>query len=449
MKKIITLFMLLFLLVGCSSQAKIDSLWNNPNYQEQITNLENKSDNLMILNSRVVEMFPEYKKVQETHNPYLLTHIERILLFDMCFDLIYSKSTKSNVPEDNFESEAIESIYNEYGIDYVQNQISASGHDWVTEIYPYIKSYLAFQCLSGYPIFKSQMKAIYKDSYFNYEKIIYTEESFDLNTMFLDVRTPSPESIMKNFSLIANLSKEEGFVYEREINWRKNIIYLENPSLENEELKDKKPRSVEELKLFVKQLEDNDNYKNINFTTYLSLDYIDYLNLEFIEQRKKSIEKREEEENIELITDKEFIDGVSGEVITQEVQQEIEEEIKQNIKRSEEVSQQYDFPEIRKNKEDLILISQYSPLLKKALKDYNRIGLQTETKSYTFILSEGSITDIKEGLDNVEFTITTTASNAINMFDIGVEGNVKGLLSIVKELDMPFTVKLKILKSII
>ncbi len=403
------LIIVVFLIVSCDEQ-NINELWNNPVYQEKIVNLDNKSDNLMIINSDVVDMFPEYKKVQETHNPSILTNIEKSLLFYMCSNLIYFVPydlNDSNVGKPNLYHQAVQGLFEEYN----------STYETTYETGKYISSYLTFQCMSGYPIYLNQLKEMYIDSFSNPEKVIYIKESFNINSynIFEIKNPPPPDELIESYFASKLLDEIEFKVYEGEMSIRTNTA---TKMFNVNEM----PRTIEELKEEVKIL----RYKKVDEKEETQEE------IEFVEE---FVETQKEETNLELIK--------------KEVRQEIKQEVQQNIQRSEETSQQYDFPELRKNKEELILISQYSPKFQKAISSYDKIGFKTEDRSLTFVISKGLITKIEDGINNVDFTITTTTKNAINMFDMGMSGNTKGVLSIVKELDIPFSVKMRILKNVV
>lgn len=106
----------------------------------------------------------------------------------------------------------------------------------------------------------------------------------------------------------------------------------------------------------------------------------------------------------------------------------------------------YDFPEIQMNKGEICSVFNSSSIIRNIIRDYNFIGLAMGAKKYTFVINEGKITDILGSLENVDFTIKTTLSNLKDLIESAKKKNFKKVVEDILNLEIPFGVKLRIMK---
>lgn len=106
----------------------------------------------------------------------------------------------------------------------------------------------------------------------------------------------------------------------------------------------------------------------------------------------------------------------------------------------------YDFPEIKMNKKEIYSVFNKNNVIHNIIKDYERIGLVLGGRKYTFIIRGGKIVDIKKSVVDVDFTIKTTLSNLKDLIESAKKRNFKKVIADILKLEIPFGVKLRIMR---
>ncbi len=110
----------------------------------------------------------------------------------------------------------------------------------------------------------------------------------------------------------------------------------------------------------------------------------------------------------------------------------------------------FDFPKIKKNKQDIYDSFNYNSIVQKVLKDYNKIGVDVEGEGYTFHITDGRVSNITNGMDsNSNIRIYTNWEELKKLITLRQEGNTAAAIPTLLGMNIqPSTAKFKVLKNI-
>lgn len=110
----------------------------------------------------------------------------------------------------------------------------------------------------------------------------------------------------------------------------------------------------------------------------------------------------------------------------------------------------FDFPKIEKNKQDIYDSFNYNSIVRKILKDYNKVGIDVEGEGYTFHVTDGRISDITSGMDSdSSIKIYTNWKELKKLITLRQEGNTASAIPTLLGMNIqPSTAKFKVLKNI-
>ncbi|HLC72716.1 MAG TPA: alpha/beta hydrolase [Candidatus Nanoarchaeia archaeon] len=104
-----------------------------------------------------------------------------------------------------------------------------------------------------------------------------------------------------------------------------------------------------------------------------------------------------------------------------------QEEKKINVpnKKSLQTSDNYDFPLLKKNNQDIINNCNNNKICTDIIKSYKSIGFKTESKQITIIIENGQIKAINEGIGkSVDFTISLPDQKLLEIYDLAKNNNL-------------------------